>query len=154
MSCKVKIVEKKDPIVQLEASKFSIKNLFSDLLNETKGFTYQITVKVLLKKYQHNEEIEFRPVYFNSVTKTVTNHIFKLENYFEEILYMIDIWIDNEHPERIKKTYKKIAEKLDYDRIEFPVQEKDFNKIEVKNNICINVFGYQNRLIFPTYVSD
>ena len=67
---------------------------------------------------------------------------------------MIDIWIDNEHPERIKKTYKKIAEKLDYDRIEFPVQEKDFNKIEVKNNICINVFGYQNRLIFPTYVSD
>ena len=37
-----------------------------------------------------------------------------------------------EHPERIKKTDKKIAEKLDYDGIEFPVQEKDFNKIEVK----------------------
>ena len=46
-----------------------------------------------------------------------------------------------EHPERIKKTDKKIAEKLDYDGIEFPVQEKDFSKIEVKNNICINVFG-------------
>ena len=154
MSCKGKIVEKKDPMVQLEVSKFSIKNLFSDLLNETKGFTYKITVKFLLRKYQHNEEIEFRPVYFNSVTKAVTNHIFKLENYFEEILYMIDVWIDNKHPERIKKTYKKIAEKLDYDRTEFPVQAKDFNKIEVKNNICINVFGFQNRLIFPIYVSD
>ena len=59
-----------------------------------------------------------------------------------------------EHPERIKKTDKKIAEKLDYDGIEFPVQEKDFNKIEVKNNICINVFGYENRLVFPIYVSD
>ena len=59
-----------------------------------------------------------------------------------------------EHPERIKKTDKKIAEKLDYDRIEFPVQEKDFNKIEVKNNICINVFGYENGLVFPIYVSD
>ena len=34
MSCKVEIVERKDPIVQLEASKSSIKNLFSDLLNE------------------------------------------------------------------------------------------------------------------------
>ena len=49
-SYKVEIVDKKDLIVQLEASKSSIKDLFSDLLNETKGFKYQITVKVLLKK--------------------------------------------------------------------------------------------------------
>ena len=76
MSYKVEIIEKKDPIVQLEASKLSIKNLFSDLLNETKGFKYQITVKVLLKKYKLSREIEFRPVCFNSVTKTVTNHRF------------------------------------------------------------------------------
>ena len=95
MSYKVEIIEKKDPIVQLKASKLSIKNLFNDLLNELKGFKYQITVEVLLKKYKHNGEIEFRPVYFNSVTKTVTNHIFKLEKSFEEILYMIDIWINN-----------------------------------------------------------
>ena len=27
-------------------------------------------------------------------------------------------------------------------------------KIEVKNNICINVFGYENKLVFPIYVSD
>ena len=94
MSYKVEIIEKKDPIVQLEASKSSIKDLFSDLLNETKGFKYQITVKVLLKKYKLNEEIEFAPVYFNSVTKTVINHRFRLENYFQEILYMIDIWIN------------------------------------------------------------
>ena len=50
MSYKIKIIERKDPIVQLEASKLSIKNLFSNLLNETKAFKYQITVKVLLKK--------------------------------------------------------------------------------------------------------
>ena len=52
MSYKVETIEKKDPIVQLEASKSSIKDLFSDLLNETKGFKYQITVKVLFKKIQ------------------------------------------------------------------------------------------------------
>ena len=69
--------------------------MLNDLLNETKGFKYQITVKVLLKKYKLDGEIEFRPVYFNSVTKTVTNHIFKLEKSFEEILYMIDVWINN-----------------------------------------------------------
>ena len=49
-SCKVEIVDKKDLIVQLEASKSSIKNLFNDLLNETKALKYQITVKFLLKK--------------------------------------------------------------------------------------------------------
>ena len=49
-------------IVQLEESKSSIKDLFNDLLNETKGFKYHITVKVLLKKYKSNGEIEFIPI--------------------------------------------------------------------------------------------
>ena len=52
MSHKVEILEQKVPTVQLEACKSSIKDLFCDLLNETKGFKYQITVKVLLKKIQ------------------------------------------------------------------------------------------------------
>ena len=91
MSYKVEISERKDPVVQLEASKLSIKDLFSDLLNETKGFKYQITVKVLLKKYKLNEEIEFVPVYFNSVTKTVINHRLRLGNSFQEILYITDV---------------------------------------------------------------
>ena len=34
------------------------------------------------------------------------------------------------------------------------MQEKDFNKIEVQNNICVNVFGYENKLVFPVYISD
>ena len=68
--------------------------MFSNLLNETKGFKYQITVNVWLKKYKLNGEIEFRPVYFDSVTKTVTNHRFQLESSFQEILYMIDNWIN------------------------------------------------------------
>ena len=59
-----------------------------------------------------------------------------------------------QHPERIKKTDKKIAEELNYDEIEFPIQEIDFNKVEVKNNISINVFGYENRLVFLIYISD
>ena len=75
---KLKQLKKKDPIVQLKASKLSIKYLFSELLNETKGFKYQIIAEVLLEKYKHNGEIEFRPVYFNSITKTITNHRFQL----------------------------------------------------------------------------
>ena len=47
---KVEIIEKKDPIKQLEAIKSRIKAFFSDLLNEENGFKYQITLKVMLKK--------------------------------------------------------------------------------------------------------
>ena len=218
-SYKVEIVDKKDLIVILEASKSSIKDLFNDLLNETKDFKYQITVKVLLKKYKPNEEKEFTPVYFNSSTKTIINNRFNLEHAFQEILYRTDAWINKgsgwiiesiesqyinisshrqlvgssyidlpielkhprkglvniknndqkcflwchvthinpvkEHHERIKRIDKKIAcNLLNYDEIEFPVEEKDFKKAEVLNNICINVFGYENELVFPIYVSD
>ena len=48
----------------------------------------------MLKKHKLNEEIEFALVYFNSVTKTVINHRYRLENSFQEILYMIDVWIN------------------------------------------------------------
>ena len=68
---------------------------------------------------------------------------------------MLDILILQMNIQKeLKKLTKKTAEELDYDGIQFPVQEKDFNKIEVKNNICINGFGYENGLIFPIYVSD
>ena len=50
MPYEVEIIEKKDPHYQLEMSKLSIKDLFGNLLNEKRGFKYQITVKVLLKK--------------------------------------------------------------------------------------------------------
>ena len=43
------VCRKKDPIKQLEASKSSIEDLFSDLLNETKGFKHQITLKEIEK---------------------------------------------------------------------------------------------------------
>ena len=44
-SYKVEIADSKGPLVQLEASKSSIKVLFEDLLDEFKSFKYQITVK-------------------------------------------------------------------------------------------------------------
>ena len=58
------------------------------------------------------------------------------------------------HPEIITREDKKLINSLNYDRIEFPVQEKGFSKIEKEKNICINVFCYENKLTFPIYVSD
>ena len=206
MSYKIELVEKKDPIEQLEAIKSSIKDLVSDISSETKGLKYQITLKVMLKKYKPNGEIEFRSVFFNSTTKIVINYKFSLDKSFQEILYRIDNWINEGsgwiveliesqyinistyrplsgssyvklpaelrsskkgliniknndqkcflwchvrhinpvkiHPERITREDKKLANDLNYDRIEFSVREKDFSKIGEKSNICINVYCF------------
>ena len=58
------------------------------------------------------------------------------------------------NPGKITKKDKQFISDLNYYGIRFPVWEKGFDKIEVKNNICINVFGNENGLVFPIYISD
>ena len=53
-SYRIELIDSKDPLAQLKASKSSIKDLFKGLLDEIKGFRYQITVKVLLSKHKEN----------------------------------------------------------------------------------------------------
>ena len=57
-------------------------------------------------------------------------------------------------PQRIKKSDKEFIEKLDYSGIEFPITIKQINKIEKKNNIRINVFGYEEKQPYPIYISN
>ena len=60
-SYKVEIIEPKNPLAQLKASKSSVEDLLKDHSNEMKGFKYQITVIVLLCKHKMNEDIEYAP---------------------------------------------------------------------------------------------
>ena len=64
--------------------------MFNNLLDEIKGFKYQITVKFLLRKNKENEGIELAPVYFNSTTKTVISSWYMFDKYFQEVLCGID----------------------------------------------------------------
>ena len=93
-SYKVEIVDSKDPLVELEAKKSSINDLFKNLLIEMKGFKYQITMTVLLDKPKMDGDIEYSPVYFNSVTKTVINSEYMLDKSFKEVFYRIENWIN------------------------------------------------------------
>ena len=105
-------IDPKDTLVQLEASKSSIKELFKGLLDEIKGFKYQTTLKVLLSKYKENTDREFAPVYFNSTTKTVINPEYMLDKSFQEILYRIENWINEGYGwviESIKAEYVNIS---------------------------------------------
>jgi len=56
------------------------------------------------------------------------------------------------HPERIKLTDKEFVKKLDYSGVTFPVQYKDYNKIEKQNQINVNVFGYLG-FFYPIHLS-
>ena len=115
-------------ILQLEASKLSIKDLFSNLLNEIKGFKYQITVKVLLKNT-------------NSIKRLVINHRFKLEESFQETLYRIDCWINEGSGwiiESIESQYINISSYrplLGSSYIELPIELRNPRKglIDIKN---------------------
>ena len=58
----------------------------------------------------------------------------------------------NKDADRIKKQDKKIAETLDYRGINFPMKARDYEIVEERFNINVNVFGYENK-VFPLYVS-
>ena len=60
----------------------------------------------------------------------------------------------HKNPQRIAKEDKRMINDLDYEGIKFPVSKTDYCKIERQNNICINVFCYENGLTYPVYVSN
>ena len=51
----------------------------------------------------------------------------------------------------LKELIKKL---LDYGGVEFPVKVNDVGVIEDENEICINVFTYEDKIVCPVYVSN
>ena len=78
----------------MSVSKNSIKNLFDELLREKRGFKYVLSTKIILKKRINDNEHKYSTVYFNSLIKTVINRRYHLKDSFEEILNLLDIWIN------------------------------------------------------------
>ena len=78
----------------MSVSKNSIKNLFDELLREKRVFKYVLSTKTILKKRINDNEHRYSTVYINSLVKTVINQGYHLNDSFEEILNLLDIWID------------------------------------------------------------
>ena len=55
-------------------------------------------------------------------------------------------------PQRVKKLDKQFVEELNYQEIDFRASQKQYNKVEVQNNIRINVFGYEDKQPFPIHI--
>ena len=135
--------------------------MFSDLLNETKGFKYQIALKLIESQYINISN--YRSLSGSSYVKlpaelrSSKKGLINIKNNDQKCFLWCHVRHINPvkiHPERITREDKKLANNLNYDGVRFPVREKDFSKIEKKNNICINVFCYENKLIFSIYVSN
>ena len=97
------------------------------------------------------------------------NHKFSLGSTFQEIFYRLGNWINegsgwiveliefqniNFSTYRPLSELKKLTNNLNSGGVEFPVREKLFSKGETKNNICISVYCYGNKLTFPIYISN
>lgn len=59
----------------------------------------------------------------------------------------------NRNPYRSIKSDKAFAFKLDFEGRNIPVIEKEYHKIETKNDINISVFLYKNRYINRIFIS-
>ena len=58
------------------------------------------------------------------------------------------------NPQRITKTLKRKANSFNPNGMEFPCKFSDINNFENNNNIPINLFGYEEKEIFPQRISE
>ena len=213
----VEVVDRISLSDSLFLAKSSIIDLFSDLLEEKRGFKYVLLATITLKRWNNAiNRYDIETIYINFEAVTVTNQRFNLIKSYEKLQNTLDIWtgqgsgwiVDkikglyinisnydplagssyitlppelnnpmkglinienkdtecfkwchtrfinptNSHSERINKQDKKIASTLDYRGINFPMKACDYEIVEERFNINVNVLGYQNK-VFPPYVS-
>ena len=99
-------------------------------------------MKVLLRKHKGNGDKEFAAVCFNSVTKTVINFKYDLDKSSQEILYRMNIWINERSGSMIESEDAEYVNIYIYSQlsgskcIELPRKLKNSMKglINIKNN--------------------
>ena len=141
--------------------KFSLDKSFQEILyridnwiNEGSGWIVELI------ESQYINISTYRPLSGSSYVKLpaeLKNGLISIKNNDQKGF----LWCHDRHvnpvkiyPERTTREDKELVNDLNYDRVGFPVREKDFSKIETKNNICINVYCYENKLVFPIHISD
>ena len=154
---KAKIVTKVDDIEpELNMSRQEILNVIDKWVSEGSGWvidridSHYINV-TLYKPLNGSSYIEL-PTELRNPKKGLIN----MKNKDDECFRWCHIRHLNpqiEHPERIEKEDKKMINELNYEGIEFPVSQKHYNKVEKRNSIRINVFGYENGQPFPIHIS-
>ncbi|KAL9959301.1 hypothetical protein ACROYT_G032614 [Oculina patagonica] len=150
------IINDLEIVESLQTSKQHILNFVAQWISEGSGWTIESVDNHYLNivKYEPmkgSSYIQLPPELRNSSKglinmKNEDNECFR----WSHIRYLNP---QEKYPQRIKKSDKAYLEKLNYDGINFPVNIKQFNKIEKQNEININVFGYEDKQPYPIFVS-
>ena len=148
------IINETDIKLSLQASQQQILNKIAQWISEGSGWTIQSI------ENHYINIVNYDPLKGSSYIKLPqelkNRGLINLQNEDNECIRWCHIRHLNpqgKDPQRIKKTDKQYIEKLDYSGIEFPVTVKQINKIEKQNNICINLFGYEEKQKFPIFIS-
>ena len=148
------ILNKTDIKSSLQASQQKILNKIAQWVSEGSGWTIQSIENHFINIVNYSPLKGSSHIKLPQVLKN--RGLINLQNKDNECFRWCHIRHLNpqeKDPQRIKKTDKQHIEKLDYSSIKFPVTVKQINKIEKQNNICINLFGYEEKQPFPIYIS-
>ena len=148
------IINETDIKLAIQASQQQILNKIAQWISEGSGWTIQSI------ENHYINIVNYDPLKGSSYIKLPqelkNRGLINLQNEDNECFRWCHIRYLNpqeKDPQRIKRTDKTFICQLDYSSIEFPVTVKQINKIEKQNNICINLFGFEEKQIFPIYIS-
>ena len=148
------IINKTDIKLSLQASQQQILNKIAQWISEGSGWTIQSIENHYINIVNYNP---LKGSSYIKLPQELKNRgLINLQNEDNECFrwcHIRHLNAQEKDPQRIKKTDKQHIEKLDYSGIEFPVTVKQINKIEKQNNICINLFGYEEKQPFPIFIS-
>ena len=150
------IINETDIKLSLQASQQQILNKIAQWISEGSGWTIQLIENHYINIVNYNPLEGSSYIQLPSELQNSKKGLINLKNKDNECFRWCHIRHLNpqdKDPHRIKKTDKQYIKKLDYSSIEFPVTVKQINKIEKQNNICINLFGYEEKQKFPIYIS-
>ena len=148
------IINETDIKLAIQASQQQILNKIAQWISEGSGWTIQSI------ENHYINIVNYDPLKGSSYIKLPqelkNRGLINLQNEDNECFRWCHIRYLNpqeKDPQRIKRTDKTFICQLDYSSIEFPVTVKQINKIEKQNNICINLFGFEEKQIVPIYIS-
>ena len=143
--------------------KFSLENAFQEILYRTDNWINEESGWIVeLIESQYVNISNYRPLSGGSYVqlpvelKSPKKQLIDVKNNDQKCFLWCHVRHINPvkiHLERIIREDNKLND-LNYDGVGFLVREKDLSKIEKRNNICINMFCYQNKMTFPIYNSN
>ena len=140
----------------LQTSKQQILKMIAQWVSEGSGWTIQSVDNHYLNIVQYQPMKGSSYIKLPQELRNSKKGLINMKNEDNECFRWCHIRCLNpqdKDPQRIKKFDKQYINKLDYSGIEFPVTTKRYNKIEKRNEININVFGYENKQPYPIFVS-